>query len=124
MPCMDCVIADGWREHGGKGPPPAQVYHRSAEMFGTTLDPVNHPLAAAMASAEPVLWVESPNGWKAWLATGVELEVTDAQVAVWFFNNVVSMRRAEGSELERKFAAIALASDYLTLLLSKLALVR
>lgn len=119
MPCMDCVIEDGWREAGGKGPPPAKVYHRAAEAIGASLD---FPHAAVATAGVPdIPWKSTFSGWRATLMDGVELEVSDNEAWLSIFNSTVKRETIRGSEPERKFAAIAMASNYLTLVLSRLA---
>lgn len=152
FPCMECVIDEGWSEArdnaerarrvtaNSDGPHvrdvkpmpepmpstmPGSMRHRAAQEIESTLLRMQQIQQAAAAPPTTVYpWLRDDLGrWQVDLGDGMELAVY-GDLAILFHNTVgVCDCKVEGSDVEKKAAAIALASTFGMRFLSRLPLV-
>jgi hypothetical protein len=121
LPCIDCTIQQGWEEHGGKGPIPGKLRDKAVGMVETTLHPV---VVKQYHDGTTIPWTLEVYGWRATLSESIDVQLREPDVVVMtHYGAVLFTERVSGTEIEKKAAALALVTHFLTGLISKLAFV-
>ncbi len=121
LPCVECVMQQGWEEHGGKGPMPAKFRDKASNMAGDTLNPV---FVKQYHDNSTIPWTLESYGWRAVLNDSLDIQLHEPDsVRLTHYGAVLFMESVSGTEIEKKAAALALVTHFLTGLISKLAFV-